>query len=148
VDGLALTMKQELFCVEYAKTGNARQAYKKAGYACKNDEVVDAAASRLLSQVKVKERLAELTEEAKNNAIADIQEMQEKLTAIIRQELTEEVIVSDQIAGVQRLTKTSSIKDVISAIEKLGKMQGAFVDRMNLDGALQVVFEGEDEIAD
>jgi phage terminase small subunit len=141
-------MKQELFCVEYAKTGNARQAYKKAGYICKNDDVADACASRLLTQAKVKERLAELTEEAKNNAIADIQEMQEKLTAIIRQELTEEVIVSDQIAGVQRLTKTSSIKDVISAIEKLGKMQGAFVDRMNLDGALQVVFEGEDEIAD
>lgn len=143
MDDLALTIKQEKFCIEYAKSGNARQAYKSAGYACKNDDVIDAAASRLLSQVKVKERLAELAEEAKNASIADITEMQQKLTSIIRQEAEEEVIVVESVGGfmteARKMTKTPSIKDVISAIEKLGKMQGAFTDNVNLNGNVGVV---------
>ena len=140
---MALSVKQEKFCIEYAKSGNARQAYKEAGYACKNDGVVDAAASRLLSHVKVKERLAELAEEAKNASIADITEMQQKLTEIIRQEAEEEVIVVESIGDfmseARKMTKKPSIKDVISAIEKLGKMQGAFSENVNLNGNVGVV---------
>lgn len=143
MNDLALTIKQEKFCIEYAKSGNARQAYKSAGYACKNDDVIDAAASRLLSQVKVKEKLAELAEEAKNASIADITEMQQKLTSIIRQEAEEEVIVVESVGDfmteARKMTKTPSIKDVISAIEKLGKMQGAFTDNVNLNGNVGVV---------
>lgn len=140
---MALSVKQEKFCIEYAKSGNARQAYKDAGYACKNDDVTDAAASRLLSNVKVKERLAELAEEAKNASIADVTEMQQKLTSIIRQEAEEEVIVvvskGDFMQEALTLTKKPAIKDVISAIEKLGKMQGAFSNDVNLNGNIGVV---------
>ena len=134
---MALTIKQEKFCIEYAKSGNARQAYKNAGYKCRNDDATDAAASRLLSQVKVKERLAELAEEAKNASIADITEMQEKLTQIIRQEAEEEVIVveskGDFMSEARKIKKKPAIKDVISAIEKLGKMQGAFIERVETE---------------
>ena len=140
---MVLSVKQEKFCIEYAKSGNARQAYKEAGYACKNDSVVDAAASRLLTNVKVKERLAELAEEAKNASIADITEMQQKLTSIIRQEAEEEVIVVESIgdfmSNARKMTKKPAIKDVISAIEKLGKMQGAFSENVNLNGNVGVV---------
>lgn len=139
VDDLALTVKQEKFCLEYAKTGNARQAYKSAGYKCKNDNTVDANASRLLSEDKVKARLAELAEEAKNNAIADIKEMQEKLTEIIRQQLEEEVIVVDPGSGAFKMKKTASVKDIISAVNTLGKMQGAFVDKLDIKNAVSVV---------
>lgn len=128
-----LTPKQEKFCIEYAKCGNARQAYISAGYKNKKDSITDAAASRLLSSVKVKQRLAELYEDAKNNSIADIQEMQQILTSIMRQETKEEVILIDPVAGVMREEKTASIRDIISAIEKLGKMQGAFVDKIEAD---------------
>jgi phage terminase small subunit len=139
VNGLALTVKQEKFCLEYAKSGNARQAYKKAGYNCKNDASTDASASKLLSNVKVKARLAELAEEAKNNAIADIQEMQEKLTEIIRQQLEEEVIVVDPLNGAIKVKKTASVKDIISAVNTLGKMQGAFTEKLDVKGAVSVV---------
>lgn len=108
-----LTVRQEKFCLEYAESGNARQAYLNAGYKPKSDKAADAAASRLLSNVKVQKRLAELAEELKNSKIADIEEMQEVLTKIIRRELP----------GV-------TIKDVISAIDKLGRMQGAFVEKI------------------
>ena len=136
---MALTVKQEKFCIEYAKSGNARQAYKSAGYKCKNDNTVDANASRLLSDDKVKARLAELAEDAKNNAIADIQEMQEKLTEIIRQKLEEEVIVVDPVSGAFKMKKTASVKDIISAVNTLGKMQGAFVDKLDIKNAVSVV---------
>jgi len=137
---------QEKFCLEYAKLGNARQAYINAGYKRGKDGVIDANASRLLRNDKVKERLAELAEETKNNAIADIQEMQEVLTRIIRQEASEEVIMLDSIHGTfNKTTKTPAIKEIISAIEKLGKMQGAFSDKVELEIAVPV-FSGEDDL--
>lgn len=149
---MALTIKQEKFCIEYAKSGNARQAYKSAGYQCKNDASVDASASQLLRNPKVKDRLAELMEEVKDSSIADIKEMQEKLTEIIRQKAEEEVILvvnkGDFMQEVQRLMKKPAIKDVISAIEKLGKMQGAFTEKVDVNGVVPVVIAGDDDLAD
>lgn len=140
---MALSVKQEKFCIEYAKSGNARQAYMDAGYSVKNSRTADANACRLLTNDNVKERLAELAEEAKNASIADITEMQQKLTSIIRQEAEEEVIVviskGDFMQEAQTLTKKPSLKEVISAIEKLGKMQGAFDNTVNLNGNIGVV---------
>lgn len=124
-----LTPKQDRFCIEYAKCGNARQAYIAAGYSHKKDETTDAAASRLLSNVKVKTRLAELAELAKNDAIADIQEMQEVLTKIIRQNMTEQVILPDGYM----VNKKPAVKDIINAVNSLGRMQGAFVDKIEAD---------------
>lgn len=140
---MVLSVKQENFCIAYAKSGNARQAYKDAGYSVRNDRTADANASRLLTNANIKERLAELAEEAKNESIADITEMQQKLTSIIRQEAEEEVIVvvstGDFMTEAKIMTKKPAIKDVISAIEKLGKMQGAFSENVNLNGNVGVV---------
>ena len=140
---MALSMKQEKFCLEYAKSGNQRQAYLLAGYNVKSDETADANASRLLRNAKVQARLAELYEEAKNASIADIVEMQQTLTRIIRQQMTEEVIVvesvGDYMSEARKLDKNPSIKDIINAINTLGKMQGAFVDNVNLNGNVGVV---------
>lgn len=88
-------------------------------------------------------RLAELAEETKRASIADIVEMQQKLTAIIRQELEEEVIVIESVGDfateAKKINKKPAIKDVISAVNTLGKMQGAFVDNVNLNGSVGVV---------
>jgi phage terminase small subunit len=134
VNDLALPVKQELFCLEYAKSGNARQAYKRAGYKCRSDEAADANASRLLRNDKVQSRLAELYEEAKNASIADIVEMQQTLTKIIRQQLTEEVIVvesvGDFMSEARKMEKNPAIKDIINAINTLGKIQGVFIDKV------------------
>lgn len=145
---MALSARQEKFCLEYAKLGNARQAYINAGYDSKSEEAIDANASRLISNDKVQARLAELAEETKTKAIADIQEMQEVLTEIIRQVREEEIIVNEIVKGnttTKKMKKKASIKDVISAIEKLGKMQGAFSEKVELEIAVPV-FSGEDEL--
>lgn len=147
-----LTPKQEKFCIEYAKCGNARQAYINAGYKHKKDSTTDVNACRLLKNDKVKKRLAELYEDAKNESIADIQEMQEVLTKIIRQSLTEEVVITegsgDGCSEARKVDKTPAIKDVINAITTLGKMQGAFVDKVEqqVDMELSINIDyGEDE---
>ena len=149
---MALSIKQEKFCLEYAKSGNARHAYKSAGYKCKNDASVDASASALLRNPKVKERLAELTEEIKNASIADITEMQQKLTAIIRQELEEEIVVTESVGDfmteARKMGKKPAVKDVINAINTLGKMQGAFIERVDVKGNIPVVISGADDLAD
>lgn len=147
-----LSLKQEKFCVEYAKSGNARQSYINAGYKNKNENTIDACASRLLSNAKVKSRLAELQEEYKSDKIADIQEMQEILTAIIRGEESEEIVVVESTdLGVSEATtklKKPSIRERISAIEKLGKMQGAFNNKIQIEGILPVVISGDEELED
>lgn len=145
-----LTPKQEKFCIEYAKCGNARQAYISAGYKHKKDSTTDVNACRLLKNDKVKARLAELAEEAKNNSIADIQEMQQVLTSIIRQELNEEVVLVDPVNGVVRIKKSAAIKDVVNAVEKLGKMQGAFVEKVEqqVDMELNISIDYGDEDGD
>ena len=126
---MLLTPRQEKFCIEYSKCGNARQAYIAAGYSHKKDSTVDVNACRLLKTDKVQRRLQELAEEAKNDAIADIQEMQEVLTNIIRQNMTEQVLTSDGYM----VSKKPAVKDVINAVNSLGRMQGAFVDRIEAE---------------
>ena len=148
---MALSVKQEKFCLEYAKSGNQRQAYLLAGYNCKSDEAADANASRLLRNDKVKARLAELAEEAKNASIADITEMQQTLTSIIRKKMTEEVIVvesvGDFMSEARKMDKEPSIKDIINAITTLGKMQGLFSEKLKID-VTPVVIGGDDGLED
>ena len=129
-----LTPKQEKFCIEYAKLGNLRQANKNAGYKFGKNSTADVNACRLLKNDKIKKRLAELTKEIKNDSIADVQEMQQTLTEIIRQTLEEEVVVvegrGEGCSEAKKLNKKPSTKDIINAINTLGKMQGAFVDKV------------------
>lgn len=132
---MALSVKQEKFCLEYAKSGNQRQAYLKAGYKCKNKASADASASALLRNPNVKARLAELAQEVRDASIADVTEMQQTLTQIIRRELTEEMMMMVEADGVsepetRKVVKAPAIKDIINAINTLGKMQGVFVDKV------------------
>ena len=137
-----LNVRQEAFCLEYAKCGNATESAKKAGY---SEKTAKSTGQRLLTYVDIKNRLQELAKIAEDAKIADVIEMQQKLTSIIRQEAKEEVpmvVNNGDWSEVQMVEKTSSIKDVISAIEKLGKMQGAFTDKVQVN-MLPVIIKGE-----
>lgn len=128
-----LNVRQDMFCLEYAKCGNATESAKKAGYA---EKTAYSQGQRLLKNVEVKNRLQELASLAEDAKIADIKEMQQRLTNIIRQEITEEVpmvVNNGTYSEVQTINKTSSIKDIINAINTLGKMQGAFTDKLQID---------------
>jgi phage terminase small subunit len=122
-----LNPKQEKFCLEYASSGNATQAYQVAYGA--DAKTSSTNASKLLRNTSVKARLKELADEIASAKIADVRELQERLTKIIRGEVTEEVILpSGEI--VQRQV---TIRDILKAIEILAKIQGLFVVKQEVD---------------
>ena len=136
---MKLNEKQEKFVLEYAKSGNAGAAYRKAGYKVKDDNSAISGASRLLMNANVKERLQELNEEVKNDSIASIQEIKEFWTKVLRNEEVEEVVGMTE-GGPFRLSKDCNIKDRIKAAELLGRTSGIFVDNVNVTGNTQIQF--------
>ena len=142
-----VTIKENTFCLEYAASGNATDAYKKAGYKAKNDNVAAACAAKLLRKAKIQLRLQELAKEIAAPKIANIQEIQEFLTAVMRQEKTEqEIVVAGDFAETKE--KTPPISTAIKAAETLAKLQGAFRTDINITGALPVIISGDDELED
>jgi len=57
-----LNEQQERFCRAIVEGMNQTDAYKAAGYKCKDDAVAQAAASRLLSNVIIADRIVKLRE--------------------------------------------------------------------------------------
>lgn len=143
-----LRPRQEKFCLEYAASGNAYQSAISAGY---SEAYAKGNVSALLENERVKARLQELYEKAESEKIMDVKEMQEKLTSIIRQQCEEEVIVvestGDFTSEARKMTKTAAIKDIINAINTLGKMQGVFVDKVEqtVDLDLNITVDYGDE---
>ena len=146
-----LNVKQEAFCLHYAKTGNATESYKIAGYDAKTENALYSAANRLLKNVKVKARLAELAEELAGEKIASIREVQERLTSILRGELQEEQVVvegcGDGVSEAKVIKRQPQLKDVIKAGETLAKMQGGFDNTVKMELTVPV-FGGEERLED
>lgn len=143
--------KHERFCLEYVKEANATKAYKKAGYKCKNDASANSAALRLLQNIKIQARLAELHEKMASEKIASAAEIQERLTSILRGELQEEVVV---VEGVEKgvteariVLKRPSNADAIKAGQTLAKMQGAYDNSVNVNLSIPV-FGGDENLED
>lgn len=134
-----MTDKQRKFCDEYLIDCNARRAYKAAYPNIKSDEAADAAASRLLSNVKVSAYINEKLEEISSNKIADAEEVMQFLTSVLRGEKTEQIpiLCGD---GFQELTnKEVGARERLKAAELLGKRYGLFTDKVNLEGSLPVM---------
>ncbi len=143
-----MTARQISFCLAYAGSGNATQSAIEAGY---SEKTAYSAGQRLLKNVEVQNYLKELKEQNASNKIADAKEMQEVLTSIIRQEMEEENIVvegcGDGVSEAVIKKKKSSHKDVLKAIDLLGRMQGAFTNQTTLNVMIPV-FGGEENLED
>jgi len=136
-----LNAKQEAFCLHYAKTGNATESYKIA-YNAKNDNSAGVGANRMLKNSKIQKRLQEIADEIKGPKIADVTEMQEILTRIMRQEQREEVVTKS--GGI--VLKRPSNDDAIKAITQLAKMQGV-AENVNINVSIPVI-AGDEELED
>lgn len=141
-----MTARQERFCQEFAKTGNATLSAISAGY---SEKTANEQGSRLLANASIQQRIRELQGEIKNQNIMDAREMQEMLTSIIRQESQEEVIVvegcGDGVSEAVTKTKTPSQSDRIKAIQLLARMQGV-LDSGNTVNISIPVFGGEEDL--
>lgn len=137
-----LNPKQEKFCVEYLKTGNATQAYKSAGYQSKSYQAAQANSARLLADEKIQARLDELSAKIEKENIADISEIQAGLTKIFRgQEFTAVMTKEGEVVNLP-----VSCKDRLKAAEILCKTHGAFLTRQELNIAETIPVVIHDDI--
>lgn len=87
---------------------------------------------RLLKRPEIKEYLATLYAKAEDDSIADIKEIKQKLTAILRQVADEEVLMTEGvekgITETKRYKKKADLRTATKAAELLAKMAGAFND--------------------
>ena len=142
---MKLNPKQEQFCLEYSSSGNATQAYLKI-YGAMDETAAASSSSKLLRNSKVQARLKELADELASAKIADARELQERLTQVIRREVSEEQILPSG----ERVQKQVGIRDVLKAVEILCRIQGLFINRSEVDlkTATPVVIAGGDCLAD
>ncbi|MBO1704178.1 terminase small subunit [Eubacterium callanderi] len=147
-----MTEKQKRFADEYLIDLNGTRAYKVAYPRVKNDETARANASRMLTNANVKTYIDEQLEKIHNEKTADAQEVLEYLTAVMRNEQTEEVVVvegtGDGYSEARTMEKDTSIKDRVKAAELLGKRYSLFTDKVDLNADMDLkitVDYGEDE---
>lgn len=133
---MGMTEKQKRFADEYLIDLNGTRAYKVAYPRVKNDETARANASRMLTNANVKTYIDEQLEKIHNEKTADAQEVLEYLTAVMRNEQTEEVVVvegtGDGCSEARVIKKDAGIKDRVKAAELLGKRYSLFTDKMEL----------------
>lgn len=115
-----LTPKQQLFADEYIKSGNAVQAYIRAGYQTRNQGSAKAAASRLLTNVNLKSYIDAKLAEIESHKIADAKEILEYFTAVLRGE-TREVVVVATPAGAEEVERVPDEKTKLTAAKELLK---------------------------
>lgn len=139
-----LTKKQEIFCIEYSKTGNIIESVRVAGFSAPTNKRASITGTRLLSNPNVKKKLAEISARVEDEAIADIVEIKRRLTAILRQETEEEILMTEGVEkGVTqtvRYKKKADVRSAAKAAELLAKMAGAFQDQqVNVGVQVQVI---------
>lgn len=145
-----LTPKQQRFCDEYLVDLNATQAAIRAGYSKKNANNI---ASENLAKPNIWEYIDKRLSEKDSELIAQQDEVLEYLTAVMRREKKESVVVTvsqekstykpDENGTMRKHTTKSEvpvivtiptrISDANKAAELLGKVYGLFKDKLSVD---------------
>ena len=145
---IQMTQRQERFCQEYVATGNATLSAINAGYSERSAKQLG---QKLLTNHDLQNRIKELSGEILNSKIADAREMQEHLSAIIRGESDEEVIVvegcGEGVSEAVTKKKKPSQSDRIKAIQLLARMQGV-LDSGSTINVTVPIYRGEDDLED
>ena len=152
-----LTEKQRRFCDEYLIDLNATQAAIRAGYSPKTAATI---AAENLTKPKVAENIKKRMDEKEDALIAKQDEVLKYLTAVMRREMKEFVVVTcmeektEVIPGegggkpTRRTTKKEEptvveiparLCDANKAAELLGKRYGLFTDKLDVQAAERVV---------
>ena len=130
-----MTEKQKRFCDEYLIDYNATQAAIRAGYSPKTAYSIG---DENLKKPELKSYLEAEQEKLHNAKTADVQEVMEYLTAVLRGESSASVVVvegvGDGCSEARTITKPPDEKERLKAAELLGKRFGMFTDKVNVSG--------------
>ena len=126
-----LTKRQIDFVQEYMKTNNVRQSAIKAGYSAKTASVQG---SRLLTNVKVSAYIQAITERLESDKIADIQEVMEYLTSVMRGEKKDQFDLE------------ASLSDRTRAAGELAKRLDVRAKNINVECAVNIIDDIPDDV--
>lgn len=125
-----MTEKQMLFAEEYLKDLNATRAYLAVYKNVKSERVASACASKLLTKANVKAYIDDRLEAIHNSNTADINEVMEYLTSVMRKKSKAEVVVVEGTgkgySKARTIEKAPDEKEALKAAELLGKRFGLF----------------------
>lgn len=125
-----LNQKQIRFVQEYMKTNNITHSAIDAGYSPKTASVQG---SRLLSNVKVSAYINAINERLESDKIADIQEVMEYLTSVMRGEKKDQFDLD------------ASLSDRTRAAGELAKRLDVRAKTVNVDCAVTIIDDIPDE---
>lgn len=145
-----MTEKQKRFCDEYLIDLNATQAAIRAGYSKKTARAI---ANENLTKPYIKEYIEKRMIEKEKELIADQDEVMKYLSAVMRREKTESVVVTlskeqstyvpDEKGTMRKQTVKEDIAQVVEiparlsdankAAELLGKAYGLYTDKVETD---------------
>ena len=160
-----LTAKQQRFCDEYLIDLNATQAAIRAGYSEKTARMI---ANENLTKPYIKEYIEKRMAEKEKDLIADQDEVMKYLSAVMRRQMKDSVVVTlqsktekwvmDEDTGKlkkQTITEEkpavveipAQLRDANKAAELLGKAYGIYTDRVEteVDMELNIKIDYGDE---
>lgn len=133
-----MTEKQKIFADEYLIDLNATRAYRAAYPNCKKNSSADAAARKLLGNTRIQQYINERLEELQSKRVANVQEVMEHLTAVLRGEIREETVVvegiGDGCSEARIIEKQVAARDRLKAAELLGKRYSLFTEKVEISG--------------
>lgn len=112
---MKLNTRQKAFCEFYVACGNATESAKKAGY---SESYSMNRIHELMKNVGICGYIEELNQKVENNRIADIKEVKEFWSEVLRD-------------------KEVKLQDRLKASEYIAKTNGAFLDKVELKGELK-----------
>lgn len=142
----ALNPRQEAFIEFYLQSGNAYQSAIKAGY---SKNYAKSQYKNLLENENVQKAIAMRMENVKNSRIAETNEVLEYLTAVMRGNENDEIVMNigkgNGITAAEKVATKISAKDRIRAAELLAKRYGLFLNKQELqvNSAIPVIIKDD-----
>ncbi len=123
---MKLNARQKAFCEYYVASGNATESAVKAGY---SEKYAGQNSDKLLKNTNIQIYIEELNKKVKDKRIADITEVKEFWTDVLR-------------------NNDAKMQDRLKASEYIAKTNGAFLEKLEVKGMVPVMIVGEDELED
>ena len=118
-----MNARQKRFVDEYIVCGNAAESARRAGYSAKNADVIGAQ-----NLVKLRKEIEARLLEIESERTLTVKEAQEHLAAVVRDELTEEVVTASGKKVRAKLREADKLK----AIDLYFKASGAYKEKLEV----------------
>ena len=145
MDSHKLTEKQQRFVDFYIETGNAAEAARRAGYSARNARKIGSAN---IKRECIRQAVDDRMQKIKSQRIADAQEVMEYLTAVMRGESVEEVVIIEGrgrgVSEARIIDKHASIAERNKAAEMIAKRYNLFNDPAESGGEIVIIDDLEE----